>query len=184
MKFSSSTPEPGPRAGLTAAICLLALSGALTTPSAAAEDWQALWRQVLPDVEAPSDPIEAEEVFWTYYVERRSETTGCLGTVQLLYNGVMQRHDSGVEMSTDAMALVLELGKETTDRCMDLAAGGVHRDRLLHALGQAGRDKAVAMQQAVGRGEAVAYTNEDVLRLTRRIFRRAAHLLRWKEGQQ
>lgn len=157
-----------------AAICLLVLSYLFTAP-APAEDWREQWSKVLPGVAVPVDAIEAEEVFWTYYVERNIGARICLDVVQVL-NTTFERLVSTGSTTSELGDMV----KAALYHCVEMATGSGPREELLHVLAQAGLDEISALMRKSERGESTSFSLEELQRLGRRIERRTAHLARWK----
>lgn len=159
-----------------AAICLLALSSALVAPVAAEDDWRALWRHVLPDVEAPADPIEAEEVFWTYNVESGAQTRACLAITTLLTSGYQRQSHTGTATSATGDLLM-----DVFNYCGSVAESGVEHAALHDLLSRAGAERAAELIDQAGRGEKVPYSADELLRVARRINSRGMHIQRWKK---
>ena len=160
------------------AICLIVLLGVPFT-SASAEDWRALWPKILPDVPVPADVTEAEDIFWTYYVEGDVGARVCLGAAEVLAGTYGRLSAAGTTTLESA-----EMVGAVVGYCEGVIAGGAGREALFNALVQAQLVESTALIQKASRGEAVPYSIAELERTNRRFDRRAAHLMRWKAEKQ
>ena len=162
-----------------AVVCLLAASVSFTVPASADEDWRALWPRVLPAVEAPADVTEAEEVFWTYYVEGDTGARICLGAAEVLTGTYSRLSAAGTATPESA-----EMVRAVLDYCEGVIAGSAGRKALFNALMQAQLAESTALMQKASRGKPIPYSIVELELTNRRFLRREAHLERWKAEKQ